>query len=97
MHAIDAATGRCRGYVRMSRSEVTTSLLLTVSRSKLDKVPYLHPLFSLSCPNRAAAGVVASARPLLSRQRQRIRCIRIGYMRRCCRGRLAEHNGDAAR
>lgn len=38
MQAIDAATGRCRGYVLMSRSEVSTSLLLTVSRSKLDHV-----------------------------------------------------------
>jgi hypothetical protein len=38
MQAIDAATGRCRGFVLMSRSEVSTSLLLTVSRSKLDKV-----------------------------------------------------------
>jgi hypothetical protein len=37
MQALDAATGRCRGYVLMSRSEVSTSLLLTVSRSKLDK------------------------------------------------------------
>ena len=38
MQAVDAATGRCRGYALMTRSEVTTSLLLTVSRSKLDKV-----------------------------------------------------------
>ncbi len=44
MQAIDSATGRCRGYVLMSRSEVSTSLLLTVSRSQLDKVSTLRPV-----------------------------------------------------
>jgi hypothetical protein len=50
MQAVDAATGRCRGYALMSRSEVATSLLLTVSRSKLDKVVPFSVMSSSRCP-----------------------------------------------
>ena len=73
MQAIDAATGRCRGYVLMSRSEVSTSLLLTVSRSKLDKVlrRLLQPIVQQTSDVQPPAGLLASACPLFSRQRQR--------------------------
>jgi hypothetical protein len=57
MQATDSATGRCRGYVVMSRSEVATSLLLTVSRSQLDKVSSLRPPPPLRMPRPSVAQV----------------------------------------
>lgn len=59
MQAVDAATGRCRGYALMTRSEVTTSLLLTVSRSKLDKVSWHQLAHSLA----ASAEETATSAP----------------------------------